>query len=177
MDVRVATDADVPALHRLVERAYRGDVAKQGWTHEADLLDGQRTDAPMLAAMIADAEGTVLLAEVAGQLVGSVHIQRIREGCAYLGMLSVDPERQDGGIGRQLIDAGEQLAIDHFGCTHMEMSVIAQRSELIDYYVRRGYAETGETRPFPYEDQRLGTARSRDLEFIIMAKTLRSPMP
>ena len=35
---------DIEALHALVEGAYRGESAKRGWTHEADLLGGQRTD-------------------------------------------------------------------------------------------------------------------------------------
>ena len=31
--VSVATPYDVAALHPLIERAYRGDTAKAGWTH------------------------------------------------------------------------------------------------------------------------------------------------
>ena len=41
--VSVATPYDVAALHPLIERAYRGDTAKAGWTHEADLLFDDRT--------------------------------------------------------------------------------------------------------------------------------------
>lgn len=41
---RDATDADVPALVTLIESAYRGDSSRAGWTTEADILDGQRTD-------------------------------------------------------------------------------------------------------------------------------------
>ena len=54
MHLEPATPADVSALHALVESAYRGDSARRGWSHEADLLDGQRTDQAALAAMVAD---------------------------------------------------------------------------------------------------------------------------
>ena len=51
---RAATPDDVAALHRLIERAYRGETAKAGWTHEADLLFDDRTSAGELSALIAD---------------------------------------------------------------------------------------------------------------------------
>jgi hypothetical protein len=53
----------------------------------------------------------------------------------------------------------------------MEMQVIAQRDELIAWYERRGYALTGETRPFPYDEQRY-TPKREDLAFVVLAKGL-----
>ena len=41
---RDAGPEDVPRVVALVERAYRGEASRAGWTTEADLLDGQRTD-------------------------------------------------------------------------------------------------------------------------------------
>lgn len=41
---RDATESDVPALVTLIESAYRGDSSRAGWTTEADILQGQRTD-------------------------------------------------------------------------------------------------------------------------------------
>ena len=54
MHLEQATPADLPALHGLIESAYRGDSARAGWSHEADLLGGQRTDLAALEAIIAD---------------------------------------------------------------------------------------------------------------------------
>ena len=42
--ISVVTETDIPALDKLVNSAYRGDSSKKGWTTEADLLDGSRTD-------------------------------------------------------------------------------------------------------------------------------------
>ncbi|WP_432141941.1 hypothetical protein [Streptomyces sp. bgisy084] len=41
---RTALDTDVPGLVDLIDSAYRGDISRGGWTTEADLLEGQRTD-------------------------------------------------------------------------------------------------------------------------------------
>ncbi len=149
MQVRLATPADIPALRALVERAYRGDSARGGWTHEADLLDDERTDEAELAATLADPAARVLVAEQDGAFTGTVTITRKSATHAYLGMLCVDPVLQAAGLGRALIAAAEAQALSDFGATVMEMTVIDKRAELIAWYERRGYIRTGETRPFP----------------------------
>jgi len=169
---RPAAPDDVPALHRLIESAYRGDSAKAGWTHEADLLGGQRTDPAELLDILADASRVILLAEVKGVLTGCVQVADQGEGLAYLGLLTVDPTRQAGGLGRLLIDAAEAEAVARFAATRMEMTVIRQRAELIAWYERRGYALTGETRPFPLDDERFGLPQTRELAFVVMEKAL-----
>jgi len=169
---RPAAPDDVPALHRLIESAYRGDSAKAGWTHEADLLGGQRTDEAELRDILADASRVLLLAEIDGVLTGCVQVAKQGEGLAYLGLLTVDPRRQAGGLGRWLIAAAEAEAIDRFGATRMEMTVIRQRAELIAWYERRGYRLTGETRPFPLDDERFGLSQTRELVFVVLEKAL-----
>ena len=147
---RTAFLADVPAIRALVESAYRGDSARGGWTHEADLLSGERTSDDELAGMIADPAQRIVLAEREGALVGSVAITSKPPQRCYLGMLAVAPGLQAAGLGRQLIDAAEAAARETFGAAVMEMTVIHLRPELIGYYERRGYVRTGELRPFPY---------------------------
>jgi GNAT superfamily N-acetyltransferase len=169
---RAATASDVVELNMLIARAYRGDVSRMGWTHEADLLDGQRTDVEALSAMISDPAKVILLAFDADTLVGCVLVERQDEESAYLGLLSVEPTRQAAGIGRQLIDAAEKEAVARFGARRMDMTVIRQRVELIQWYERRGYARTGETAPFPLDDERFGIPKRRDLEFVVLTKPL-----
>lgn len=169
--IRPATLADVPVLHRLIEGAYRGDSARRGWTHEADLLDGQRTDVAALRGMLADPAGRLLVAEAAGALVGCVSLRDQGGGLAYLGLLTVDPRSQAGGLGRRLLGAAEEEA-GRFGAVRVEMTVIARRAELIAWYERRGYRLTGERRPFPLDDPRFGLPRTRELEFVVLERTL-----
>ena len=146
--IRPAEPADLAELHALVERAYRGDSARQGWTHEADLLDGQRTDRATLAAIVADPRERILIAIDAGAIIGCVQVSDRGAGIGYFGLLAVDPRRQAGGLGKCLIAAAEAAAIG-FGAQVMELTVLPQRGEIIAYYQRRGYALTGEVRPFP----------------------------
>jgi GNAT superfamily N-acetyltransferase len=163
---------DVEALHGLVTRAYRGDSARLGWTHEADLLDGQRTDVEALSQVIGDPDKVILMAHHGGVLIGCVMVSRQDDGSAYLGMLTVEPVRQASGLGRLLLAAADAEAVSRFGATRMEMTVIRQRTELIAWYERRGYALTGATADFPLDDERFGLPKRRDLQFLVLSKPL-----
>jgi ribosomal protein S18 acetylase RimI-like enzyme len=163
---------DLAPLHRLIESAYRGDTARQGWTHEADLLDGQRIDTVMLAAMLNSADQRILVAREEATIIGCVAVTNQGDGICYLGLLTVDPTRQAGGLGRLLIDAAEDAARALFGARRIEMTVIAQRDSLIAWYERRGYRRTGEQRPFPHGDTRFGIARDEILAFVVLDRAL-----
>lgn len=146
---RIAGPADVPAIRALIERGYRGDSARLGWTHEADLLDGDRTSDAEIAASVSAPNKRVLIAERGDVLIGTVTVSDLGNHLAYLGMLCVDPLLQAGGLGRELIARVETLAAQDFGAKITEMTVVDARPELIAYYERRGYACTGEIRAFP----------------------------
>ena len=64
---REAVGDDIPAIVALVESAYRGDASRQGWTTEADLLDGQRIDVDGVRAIIEDPLARVLLVVQGGE--------------------------------------------------------------------------------------------------------------
>jgi GNAT superfamily N-acetyltransferase len=171
---RRATVEDVPALVALVNSAYRGESSKQGWTTEADLLDGQRTDPVNVRSLLNDPGSAIILLFEGNEIVGSVLLQRDGDH-AYLGMLTVMPTRQAFGLGRQLLARAEAFVLDQWGLSRIEMTVIQKRAELIAWYERRGYRLTGETRPFPYGDERFGLPKRDDLEFVVMQKSLSDP--
>lgn len=170
MIVRAATDDDLPALHALVERAYRGDSARRGWTHEADLLGGQRTDVEALAETLSDPAQRLLVADEDSAPVGTVTVM-LGKPLAHLGMLAVDPERQAKGVGRRLVAEAERLARDH-GATAIEMTVIGLRTELTAWYERLGYTRTGEVRAFPATNPRFGLPKRCDLDFVVIKRSL-----
>ena len=162
---------DVPALHALVESAYRGEASRAGWTTEADFLDGQRTDPEELSSLVRGPETQILLAHEGTDLVGCVLVRD--EGArAYLGMLSVRPNLQSAGIGRALLDEAERVARDELGKHTMRMRVISLRDSLLAWYERRGYVRTGATEPFPYDEPRAGRPRRADLIFVELEKPL-----
>jgi len=148
LSVRIARRDDLVTLQPLIQRAYRGDDARAGWTHEADLLDGERIGIAELEAMIADSAERLLVGFDGDRMVGCVRVANSGGGLAYLGLLCVDPLLQTGGYGKQLIAAAEATARKEFDADRIEMTVIDRRAELIAFYERRGYAQVG-TRDFP----------------------------
>ena len=170
--IRDATEADIPALHALVESAYRGEASRAGWTTEADLLDGQRTDPDDLASVLADPAQGMLTAWRREALVGCILIADRGDAGGYFGMLSVSPMLQGGGVGRRLVEAAHAALGERFGARRVRISVFPQRRTLIAWYERLGYAKTGETLPFPYGDPRFGLPKRDDLQFVVMERAL-----
>lgn len=169
---RDATAADIPALHRLIESAYRGEASRAGWTTEADLLDGQRTDPEDLAEILADPAQAMLTAWLGQDLVGCVLIADRGAGIGYFGLLSVSPTRQGGGLGRRLVEAAHAALQDRFGARRVRISVFPQRDTLMAWYQRLGYRVTGDTLPFPYGEPRFGIPLRDDLHFVVMEHRL-----
>jgi ribosomal protein S18 acetylase RimI-like enzyme len=163
---------DVPALVPLVESAYRGDESRRGWTTEADLLDGQRTDEREITDIINDADRRLLLVEVEGELAGCCQLASLGGGVVYLGLFSVRPDLQGRGLGRAIVTQSEQVARQAWSAAQMRMTVLRQREELIAWYERRGYTRTGETEPFPYGNERFGQPKVAGLEFAVLVKPL-----
>jgi len=168
---RLATSADVAAIVALVESAYRGDVSRKGWTTEADLLDGQRTDPAGVAELIAKPGSCMLLAERDGALLACANLEK-RGDAGYFGMFSVRPDLQGAGIGRAVLAEAERVAHEDWHCREMHMTVISVRDELIAWYERRGYRRTGIHSPFPYGDARFGIPKREDLRFELLVKPL-----
>jgi ribosomal protein S18 acetylase RimI-like enzyme len=168
---RSATPADVELVMALVESAYRGDASRAGWTTEADLLDGQRTDRREVSELVADSAARIVLASEEGEVVACVLVRK--EGDAgHIGMFAVRPTLQARGIGGALLACAEHVAREEYGATKTKMTVLEQRPELLAWYARKGYRDTGETEPFPYGNERFGLPRRDDLRFRVLQKLL-----
>ncbi|MBO0950540.1 GNAT family N-acetyltransferase [Fibrella forsythiae] len=165
-----ATTDDIPALNQLVNSAYRGDSSRKGWTTEADLLGGIRTTEETLAEQFANPNATILRYVKDEQLLGCVYLEQKGDDL-YLGMLTVTPALQAGGLGRQLLEAAEEYARDR-QCRAVTMTVISQRHELIAWYERRGFKPTGAVHPFPDDPDRFGQPKTQ-LSFIELEKAIR----
>lgn len=168
-NICLATPHDILPLMKLVNSSYRGEGSRKGWTTEADLIGGEvRIDLPSLTEVLETTGSVVLKYMDKDELTGCVNLQH-KGDYLYLGMFSVLPERQNAGIGRQLLRAGEEVA-NQWGLSSIRMSVIYLREELIAWYKRNGYSETGERIPF-HEDGMSGK-HLKQLEFIVLEKKL-----
>ena len=169
--ITVATPADITAITALLNSAYRGETSQQGWTTEAHLIGGNvRTDENNLQQVM-DIPGSIILKydNDEQEIVGCVNLQQ-KAGKVYLGMFCVSPHLQGFGIGKQILKAGEEYALD-LNCPAIFMSVITKRAELINWYQRYGYQDTGERIPFK-EDGLTGN-HLQPLEFMVLEKVLR----
>ncbi|MYS21031.1 Ribosomal protein S18 acetylase RimI [Streptomyces sp. DvalAA-14] len=168
---RTAAPEDAPALVALIESAYRGESSRAGWTTEADLLEGRRTDPEGVLAVITQPDSRMVAVESDGELVACCQLEHRGEH-AYFGMFAVRPTLQGAGLGKVVIAEAERFAVEEWGVAEMHMTVISLRADLIAWYVRRGYARTGRMSPFPYGDERFGRATRDDLEFELLTKKL-----
>ena len=169
MSISKATIQDIPQLVTLINSAYRGEHSKKGWTTEANLLDGVRTDPDSLEKMMAKENAVILkYSDEANVVQGCVYLEE-RDRKMYLGMLTVSPLLQAKGIGKKLLVQAEKYAEDK-KCSTVKMTVISVRDELIKWYEKYGYRKTGETKPFP-TDPKFGIPK-QPLEFIVMEKVL-----
>ena len=174
MHVSIAEESDLEAVAALVNSGFRGDSSRAGWTTEADLLGGQRTDPAALRGELAAREGAVLLLlreAPGGELLGSVWLDPEEPGVWHLGMLTVRPDLQGRQLGRTLLAEAESYAAAR-GAERMRLTVIQVRDSLGAWYERRGYVRTGETKPFPYGDERFGLPLRDDLHFEVFEKRL-----
>ncbi|MDQ0989262.1 GNAT family N-acetyltransferase [Streptomyces sp. V3I7] len=171
LSFRDATDADVDVLVALVESAYRGDSSRAGWTTEADILEGQRTDPEGVLEVVRAPGSRLLTVERDGRVVACCQLEHRGEH-AYFGMFAVSPEQQGGGLGKAVLAEAERQVREHWGVTEMHMTVISVRDDLIAWYERRGYRRTGRMTPFPYGDERFGIPQRDDLRFELLVKPL-----
>jgi predicted N-acetyltransferase YhbS len=168
MTITPATPADACELNALINSAYRGETAKKGWTNEAHLLDGIRINEPALIEYIRDPKTVILkYTNTEGQIVGCVYLKTEKNRRLYLGMLTVSPALQANGIGRQLLHAAEIWAV-RSKCRVIYMTVITTRKELLNWYGRRGYRNTGKMIPFPV-DTKFGIPKE-PIELVVLEK-------
>ena len=160
---------DAVELNELVNSAYRGDSSRKGWTTEADLLDGTRVTTDLMQEILAKPDTTILKYAEDGKTLACVEL-RNHSGRLYLGMLTVSPTLQGKGIGKIMLQAAENEAKNQ-KCLAIFMTVISVRNELIDWYKRHGYSETGERKPFNMPDTRWGIPK-KPLEFIVLQKPI-----
>ncbi|MEU6660280.1 GNAT family N-acetyltransferase [Streptomyces sp. NPDC046821] len=168
---RDATEADADVLVQLIESAYRGDSSRAGWTTEADILEGQRTDPQGVLDVITSPDSRLLAVEREGQVVACCQLEH-RGDHAYFGMFAVSPALQGAGLGKVIIAEAERTARETWGVREMHMTVISVREDLIAWYERRGYRRTGKMTPFPYGDERFGIPQRDDLQFELLVKPL-----
>ena len=168
----VACEADAKEIATLVNGAYRPSSRNGGWTHEADLVAGERTSSEQVLSLF-HKRSVILLLCSGLEIVACVHVQG-GPSCAYIGMLATNPAMQTQGLGKQMLLHAEAYAIEHFEASELKMSVLSSRPELLAFYERRGYALTGEVEEYPLSAG-VGQPMVSGIQVLSLAKTPANP--
>ena len=149
--LRFATAPDASAIAALINAAFEV---------ERFFVEGSRTNVDEILGYMR--KGTFLVAEGGGRMTGCVYFETQGER-GYFGLLAVDPREKGRGLGRALVAEVEDK-LRRAGCQAVDIRVVDLRTELVPFYRRLGYEETG-TEPFP-------TPTKRPCHFIRMSKPL-----
>jgi GNAT superfamily N-acetyltransferase len=174
MLLQPAVEADYPAIVDLANLAFRGSGSVASWNIETGIIEGQRLNEAVLREDLAAKPGAQLLLsrdDADGTLLGTVWLDKRKDGMWNLGLLTVRPDLQNRQVGRALLAAAEDFA-KVGGGRRIRMTVVNVRDSLIAWYQRRGYRLTGETQPFPYGDERYGRPLRDDLHFVVLEKDI-----
>ena len=172
MLLNAAVEVDYAEIMDLVNLALQGSEASASWNIEVGILEGQRLHEALLREDLAANAGLPIHRDEAnGTLLGTVWPDPEKGDVWNPGLLTVRPGPQNKQLGRTLFTAAEDFVKER-GAHRICMTVVNVRTTLIAWYERRGYALTGETRPFPYGDERFGRPLRDDLHFVVLPKDL-----
>ena len=133
---RLANSGDAEKITALINLAFKGA--------ENFFVEGDRIDLNGVLELLQ--KGEFVIAESRGVMAGCVYIEP-RGDRTYLGLLSVEPPRQQSGLGSLLMMAAEERCRAR-GDRFIDMLIVNLREELPGFYKKHGYVETG-TSPFP----------------------------
>ncbi len=149
--------SDAAVLSQLINRAYRGESSRKGWTTEADILDGIRAATADIAKIVHAKDQFMLMGERDEKILACVQCQKQSldgQTVALFGMIAVEPTKQNLGYGKDLIYAAEAITKREWGVAGFAMLVISQRTDVIDFYARLGYEATQTYVDFPVNPEK-----------------------
>jgi ribosomal protein S18 acetylase RimI-like enzyme len=165
----VATADDAHSIVELVNAAYRGETSREGWTTEADLLEGRRTELEEISRLLYSNNAIILCCTTQNKIIGSICLT-YSDSQVEMGMFAVNPLYQGQGIGKQLLQYAECYATQKWPIERYVLEVIHCRHELIAFYERRGYKLTSERREFPVNPV-LWTPKVGGLVLLVLEKS------
>ena len=102
----------------------------------------------MIHSLLMDQSIHFLVAYNLGELLCCICVEHSHQ-VANIGFFSVSPKLQSIGIGKSVLKQAEAYAVSVLKVNKIAMQVVSQRTELVDFYLRRGYKKTGLVKPYP----------------------------
>jgi len=147
-------------------------------------LQGNRTSKEQLEPLLKDSDNHIFLAvdDISTEkptLVGFCHVQTLtgEETKAEVGMLSVKPSEQSRGIGSLLMREALRICREDLHRDTAVMWILDGRVDLLGWYHKLGFVDTGRIEPFPDISTRVGVPReeivgTHTLFFHVLEKSL-----
>jgi ribosomal protein S18 acetylase RimI-like enzyme len=137
---RVATEADVPIIRGLVERAYGPYIERMDRVPAPILADYERLVADGVVTVIDDSERGIV----------GVLVSWVDGDSYYVDNVAVDPDAQGTGLGRLLLDVADEQA-RAAGRSRVRLYTNAAMHENLHYYPRQGFIEIDRRRDEGYD--------------------------
>jgi ribosomal protein S18 acetylase RimI-like enzyme len=169
--IRQSTLQDLEALHSIINAAYRASEPGS-WTTEAELVGGERVTRDELRGILETSADPIFVAEATTSVdkvvVGCIQAERMEnQSEAMLGLFGVRAKYQSHGIGKRLMNHALAFVKTEWKCSKAVMWVIETRKELLAWYYKMGFKNTGEKRPFV-----LPHLAKQEFMFTVIAKEL-----
>ncbi|WP_432246189.1 GNAT family N-acetyltransferase (plasmid) [Arthrobacter sp. G.S.26] len=161
-----ASPDDVPAIVKMVNRAYSPARDAPGWAGERSFQPGDRTSTSEVRELVLSAEYVLIAGREDGQIKSCCSVTLRSDETAYLGLFAVEPDQQSAGVGRLTMEYAEAFVRARFGASRLEIEVMEHHVPLRAWYMRIGYQATGVRTAFP------GSVEQKEAWLIHMAKTL-----
>lgn len=157
---RLAQRTDITKLVDLINVAYRQQHGNS-WTSEAEIVTGQRVNALQLEHAFSQNNFQLWIAlqdekyKKDEQIIACIGLT-FNEHDVEIGTFCIAPHFQNQGFGKQVLDFAEnyirqQISLKHHRLSDFVMWVLSVRTELIAYYERRGYVQTGVIDNYPLD--------------------------
>lgn len=157
---------DLDKILALINTAYRGLGGERRWTTEAHLIEGDRLDQDGLRALISSDNSQFYVGYLANEPACCITITQYGK-TAEFGCFAVDPNLHGLGYGKALLNFAEACARPY--STLFQVTVVSQNTQLLDFYKRRAYVDTGQTQAYPTQ-QNVGKPKIPNIELRVLQK-------
>lgn len=139
---------DIKEVIVLINQAYRAEKKDNAWTTESHLLSGIRVNENMMKEILEEKDTKTYIAKIDNKIVGTIQAKLEGENI-HIGLFAVDTKSQASGIGKKILEFAENSSSKLWEKSTFIMEVISTRTELMQYYIRRGYLNTNSFIEFP----------------------------
>ena len=161
---------DIKEVILVINEAYRGEKRDNAWTTESHLLSGIRVNEDMMKEILEEKNTKTYIAKSENKIVGTIQAKHESENI-HIGLFAIDTKYQASGIGKKLLEFAENSSSKFWGKSIFIMEVISSRTELMQYYIRRGYQNTNSFIEFPKSEHWTPNTKE-ELKLLVLKKTI-----